>query len=94
MATAVNTGRDFFVWNFSVGTNGSTLVLNQKVNSLVIQCRTGVDINIRRSAGASDYFTLKSGSTLTLDIGTNNLAPLHITSTSGTVVIEVIGHIE
>lgn len=92
MPTQINKGRKLEIYNFSVDTGGSTIVINDKnVNSFLIQCRTAVDLLLRESA-SGDYFTIKSGTVLTLDIQPNTLEPFHITSGSGTVVVEIIAH--
>jgi hypothetical protein len=94
MAQTTNSGRDFRIVNFSIPTTGGEIVLNDKyANSYVIQCRTAVDIQLRRSGGASEYFTIKSGTALTLDCAAPTNEVFHATSTSGTVVIEVIYHL-
>lgn len=92
MAIQTNAGRKVEVYNFSVGTAGSTIIINDKdVNSFVIQCRTAVDLYLRESA-AGDYFTIKAGTALTLDIQPDTLEPFHLTSGSGTVTVEIIAH--
>lgn len=94
MSSTINYGTGFFIWNFSVPTTGASIVLNQDVNSVVIQNRTAVDIQLRTSGGASDYFTIKSGTNLPLGVNTTTKTPIHLTSTSGTVNIEIIGYLE
>ena len=92
MSVQTNSGRKVEVYNFSVTTSGSTIVINDKdVNSFVIQCREEVDLHLRESA-AGDYFTIKAGSSLTLDINPDTLEPFHLTSASGTVTVEIIAH--
>lgn len=91
MAETVNSGTNFFVWNFSVGTTDTPIVLNQYISSAVIRCRSSVDIQIRRSGGDTPYFTIPSGSALTLDITTRTFTPFALTSTSGTVTVEILG---
>ena len=92
MAVQINSGRKVEVYNFSVDTSGSTIVINDKnVNSFIIQCRESVDLYIRESA-AGEYFTIKAGSSLTLDINPDTLEPFHLTSATGTVNVEIIAH--
>lgn len=95
MSTAVNSGREFRIWNFSVGTSGSEIVLNQRVNSVTIKCRTNVDLELREGGGAGDYFTIPGGTSLELDSLPQQLSSVfYLTSTSGTVNVEIIGSIE
>lgn len=95
MAQAVNAGTDLRVFNFSVTTTGTPIVINDKrLNSFIIQCRTSVDLYLRESGGANDYFTIKAGTAFVLDIRANDPTPFHLTSASGTVTVEIIGHIE
>ena len=91
MATSVNKGQDLHVWNFSVGTTNTQLVLNQKVNHVQIQCRTAVDLEFYESTGSADYFLIKSGTVFTLDLNARDLKPFAIRSTSGTIVVEIVG---
>mgnify|MGYP001612908417 CR=1 FL=1 len=94
MATTTSSGTDIRVFNFSVTTDGIPITINDKsINSFVIQCRTAVDMYLRESGGAGDYFTIKAGAAFTLDIRANDFTPFHLTSASGTVVAEVIGHV-
>lgn len=94
MSTSVNSGKDFFIWNYSVGTSDTPIVLNQYVNSLLIRCRTAVALDLRESAGASTYFTIPSGTTLTLNLSTRSLTPFSLTSENGTVTVEILGYQE
>lgn len=91
MAVATNAGQDFRVWNFTLSTSDTQIVLNRKVNSLVIKCRTSVDLYLRRGGGASDYFTIAAGSSFTLDVATPNLEPFALRAASGTPVAEIVG---
>ena len=91
MAETTNTGRKFFIWNYTVTTSDTPIVLNQYVNSLLIRCRTAVDIYLRVSAGATPYYTIPSGGSLTLDMATSSLTPFTLTSSSGSVVVEILG---
>lgn len=64
---------------------------------MLIQARTGVDIQVRTSPGAGNFYTLKSGAVLELGI-TDNVSlgviqpqNVWIRSASSTPVVEVIG---
>ena len=95
MSMATNAGTDIRVWDFSVLTTGTNIVINDKrINTFAIQCRTAVDIQLRESGGAGDYFTIKSGTVFVLNVRANDPTPFHLTSTNGTVNVEIIGYIE
>ncbi len=92
MATFVSSGSNFRVWNFTLSSSDDTqIVLNERVNTLVIRCRSAVDIYLKRSAGATDYFTIPSGTALTLDVHTGNLEPFSLKAASSSPVAEIIG---
>ena len=93
MATVTTGGQEFRIWNFTLATTDTQIVLNERVNSLVIRCRQQIDIYLRRSSGDSDYFTIPAGSSLTLDVQVRNLEPLALRSASGTPVVEILGTI-
>ena len=95
MATFTSKGSEIHIWNFSIdATDGSKIVLNQKVNAVSIQCRTAVDLELREGGGDSAYFTIKSGTVFLLDLHATSLEPFHLKSGSGTVNVEIIGYIE
>lgn len=66
-------------------------------NTVILKARTAVDIQIRTSRGAGLYYTIVSGSTLTLPMAGNAkdgaVQPTNIwvRSVSATPVVEVIG---
>lgn len=92
MATSINYGNDFRVWNFSVGATSDTqIILNKEVNAVIIKCRTAVDLYLKRGAGDTYYFTIASGTIFTLPMSTPNLEPFALKSGSGTVDVEIIG---
>ena len=93
MATFTSKGSEIHIWNFTIDGTGSRIVLNQKVNGVHIQCRTAVDL-LLREGDAGDYFTIKSGTVFFLEMHPGNLEPFHITSGSGSVVVEIVGYIE
>lgn len=96
MATSVNSGREFKLWNFTLSTSDLQIVLNDKyVNSIMIKSRDpSIDIYLRRGTGDGAYFTIPGGTTLTLDIAVINLRPFSLTAESGTPVVEILGTIE
>jgi len=96
MATSINSGREFRIWNFTLSTSDLQIVLNDKyVNSLIITSRDpSIDLYLRRGTGDSSYFTIPGGTALTLDIGVLNLRPFSLTAASGTPVAEILGTIE
>ena len=87
----VTGGQEFRIWNFTLSTSDTQIVLNQRVNTLVIRCRTSVDLYLRRSNGDDYYFTIPSGSSFVLDVATGNLAPFALRAATGTPVVEIIG---
>lgn len=94
MSTTTNAGQGFRIWNFTLSTSFQKIVLNQKVNSILIQCRTAVDIYIDEDNSGTDYFTIKAGSALTLDLSTRTLEPFSLKAASGTPVAEIIATFE
>lgn len=94
MATIVTAGEDFEVRNISLNQSTDTAVdFTHKVISMVVKCRTAVDVQIRRTNNASDYFTIPANQSLTLDSmvrDQQNIA-FWARSSSGNVVLEVIG---
>ena len=67
------------------------------VNSVIIKARTAVDIQVRSSSSAVDYYTIPSGASLQLDVEGNikdgAVQPTNIwlRSVSATPVAEIIG---
>ena len=96
MATSINKGTDVQIWNFELNATTDTgVMLNTRfVNSLIIQCRTAVDIYLRKEQGDTEYFTIKSGTVLHLDVSNRELVPLWLKSASTTPVAEIIGYKE
>lgn len=93
MPTNTTAGHKVEVYTYSIDTNGSPIVINDKnINRFKIQCRTAVDLYLREGGGASDYFTIKSGTVFELDIQPGSLEPFHLTSGSGTVTVEIVAH--
>ena len=91
MATTVNAGQEFDIWNFTLSSTADTaIVLNRKVNSITIRCRSSIDLYLRSGGGANDYFTIPSGSTFNLDINTGTLTPFYLRSASSTPVAEIL----
>lgn len=97
MATTVNSGVNFEIRNITLNSTTDTPVdFNVQVNSVVLKCRTAVDITIRRTSGGADYFTIPSGQSLTLDAATldNSLGGYiycYARAATGTPVLEAIG---
>ena len=94
MPTFTSLGIDFDIVNYSLTTEDTVIVIDQTVNSVVIQARTSVDLQIRRSTADADFFTLKSGSSISMDIfkklqgiSTNVVA---IRTSSGITTLEII----
>ena len=94
MATFVSSGSKFRIWNFTLSTDPQQIVLNEEVNTLVIRCREAIDLYLKPNTGAGEYFTIPSGTALTLDVHTGNLEPFSLHAASSTPVAEIIGIIE
>lgn len=99
MATVISGGNQIIVKNLSVPQGSDTQIgFAQAVNTVIIKCRTASDLQIRSSSGASEYFTLPSGDTLTLYLtamgqedGAMLPTNIWLRSPSGTINAEIIG---
>lgn len=78
--------------NVSVGpTTPTAITVNDKsVNSVRIQCRTSVALQLYRESGDSEYFTIKSGTVLELPMRLVENEPFYLLSGSGTVTAEIL----
>lgn len=97
MATITTAGRDIEVLNITTSTTPKPISFSQAVNSFVLQARTAVDLNFypKNETGgySANYFTVKSGQSLTLDVAGQAQETVvgWVASTSSTPVCEVIG---
>lgn len=98
MATIVSKGLAVEILNLTLSsTDDIQIGFTQPVNSCFIKCRTSVDIQVRTSRGAGNYYTIPSGQSLQLDLrGVEKdgaVSPLNVwlRSTSSTPVAEVLG---
>lgn len=99
MAGVITGGNNIITKNLTVtATTDTQIGFNQPVNTVILKCRTGVDLQIRSSQGATEFFTLPSTQTLTLYLtaqGQENgvMLPtsIWVRSGTGTVVVEIIG---
>lgn len=98
MATTIAKGTIIEVKNLTLSaTDDIQIGFIHPANSVIIKARTAVDIQVRGSSGAVDYYTIASGDTLQLDIEGNikdgAVQPTNIwlRSVSGTPVAEIIG---
>ena len=101
MATTISKGRNIEILNLTLASDDDIqLGFVNAVNSVIIKARTGVDIQVRSSRGAGNYYTIPSGDSLTLDIISpvgfgevgDTFAPnIWIRSVSATPTVEVIG---
>lgn len=78
--------------NVSVGTGTPTAITinDNTVNSVYIQCRTAVNLELRREAGDSEYFTIKSGTVFNLQTRLVEEEPFYLQSASGSVTAEIL----
>lgn len=97
MSTVVNSGKDFSIQNVTVPASApiavtipTTLLNPDRVSSVIIQCRTSVAMQLTRNSGDGNYFTIPSGTALSLDISTLSSPCFYLQSASGTVIAEII----
>ena len=89
--TIVSSGQDFEVLNVSA--NGSSFVavtFSEKINSVVLQSRASADFYVSHDSTGTNYFTVKSGSSLSLDVAVGKTIPCYVKG-SGSQTIEAIG---
>ena len=92
MATTTNAGQDYQVRNIAVNSTSDTAIdFDREVNSVLLQCRTSIDLYVRRNANDADYFTVFAGSVLTLDVARGDNDVCWVRSASGTPTVEAIG---
>lgn len=98
MATIVAGGRAIEVKNLTLSSTSDIQIgFINPCNSVIIKARTSVDIQIRASSGAVDYYTIPSGQSLKLDLvgnikdGAVQPTNIWIRSVSATPVVEIIG---
>ena len=100
MSRTINKGREYEVRNISLNATTDVPVdfTSRFISSVTIQCRTSVDILLRRTASNNDYFTIKSGTVFNLDCSLSDQSQGgyivgYLRSGTGTVTAEVIGYI-
>ena len=91
----VTKGQDYEILNITLSATVDTEVdpsasPRRRAKAFIIQCRTAVDMTIRRANNASQSFTIKSGTVLELDVALEAEQGIWIRATSGTPVAEVI----
>lgn len=98
MATIVAGGQFAEIQNYTLASGADVQVgFTHAVNTVIIKARTAVDIQIRTSPSAPFYYTIASGSVLTLQMvgsikdGAVQPTNIWIRSVSSTPVAEVIG---
>ncbi len=92
MATVVTAGQDFEIRVITLNATTDTPIdFLQKINAFTIKCRSNVDIYLRHDINSADYFTIPAGGSLTLDVAVGNKVPCYLRSSSGTVIVEVLG---
>jgi hypothetical protein len=96
MSTAINYGRNTRVMNVTLSSTADTAITinNKYVNAAIVQCRTAVDMYFRREQGDSEYFTIKSGTVLTLNLQPTENEPFYLRAASATPVAEILLFIE
>lgn len=98
MATVISKGAAIEVLNLTLSsTDDIQIGFINSVNSCTIKARTAVDIQVRSSRSNPLYYTIPSGSSLTLDLrgiesgGVTQPFNVWIRSVSATPVVEIIG---
>lgn len=99
MATIISNGTLVEVLNLTLSASSDIQIgFTQPINRVIIKARTAVDIQVRTSPGAGNFFTVASGTSLTMDIsgriasdGTINPLNLWIRSVSATPIVEILG---
>lgn len=98
MATIVCGGTTAEILNLTLSPSADIQIgFTHACNTVIIKARTAVDIQIRTSPSAPNYFTLASGETLTLPMvgstkdGAVQPTNIWVRSVGGTPIIEIIG---
>ena len=98
MATIVTGGQYAEILNFTLSSSDDVQVgFTKACNTILIKARTAADIQVRTSRNANHYFTIPSGTTLTLQMvgkienGVVQPTNIWLRSASATPVAEVIG---
>ncbi len=91
MATVITSGTHIEVQNVTCnGTTDTQVTFTNTPQSVTIQCRDAVAIQIRDSDGGTPYYTLASGGVISFYLY-NSSPNLWIRTSSGSHVVEVIG---
>lgn len=98
MSTTITKGTTAEILNLTLSASADIQIgFVNAVNTVIIKARTAVDIQVRTSPSAPLYYTIASGSTLTLDVATKfqdgvvQPTNIWIRSVSANPVVEVIG---
>ena len=88
-------GRDWFVKTFALTSSDVALTIAKAVRSFVIQNRSDADVQIRRETADTDYWTMKAGSSLSVDAylggeSSTNTTVGYARLSSGTGTLEVL----
>lgn len=98
MATLTTGGKLAEILNLTLSSTADIQVgFVNLCNTVIIKARTAVDIQVRTSPSAPNYFTIPAGSSLTFNMvgntqgGSIQATNIWLRSTSSTPVAEVIG---
>lgn len=95
MATFKVSGRDWEIKTFALSTTDTAITFTTVAKAFIFQNRGDADLEVRRLTTDSAYWTLKAGSTISLDVdmGGNvgtTLTVGQVRTKSGTDTLEVI----
>lgn len=93
MAQKVMMGENLEILNLAVTDSADTPVtFTQNINNMLIRCRTAdLDLQFRTSSGATEYFTIPTGQSLTVELGSRTPIAGFVRSASGNADVEVLG---
>ena len=93
MAITINSGSTVEIQNLSLNASTDvavTGVQEKKLNNILVRSRQEADIQVRATNNATNYFTIPSGQSLTMDMGVRNDTPFYLRSATGIITAEVV----
>ncbi len=77
--------------NLNASTYTGVSLEQTNVITVLVQCRTSVDVLIASSSSPTVYFTLKAGISIEIDVNSISDPIFYAKSGSGNVVLEIMG---